>query len=162
MRSEIFSRFDPRTLPGKHIIFDHLLQEVALYPETVRRFQWRSDLYVDRHGILRERRRQQRSNWLVRRSTELPDSERAWASGRRVAGDDSTLFWLLKSSVCEFCHVGRRTSCCCPVIEGAKLHGPHVHYRQGPRLSPSEVGHWHALSPSLQALLRRPCCPISE
>lgn len=160
VRSEIFARFDPRTLAGKHIIFDHLLQEVHVHPENRRWFGWRPDLYVDRNGILRERRSQHpHSGYFVHRATRLPGSVQAWADGRRVAGEDAALFWLLESSVCANCHTGRRTSCCCPVVEGAKAHGAHVHYRQGPRLSASEADHWHSLSDAVQALLRRPRCP---
>jgi len=50
-RSEIFARFDVRTTPGRHIVFDHLLPEV----EGTRRF--RKDFVVDRSGILRKAKR---------------------------------------------------------------------------------------------------------
>lgn len=50
-RSELFARFDIRTTPGRHILFDHLLPEV----EGSRRF--RKDFVVDRSGILRKAKR---------------------------------------------------------------------------------------------------------
>jgi len=50
-RSELFARFDIRTTPGRHIVFDHLLPEV----EGARRF--RKDYVVDRSGILRKAKR---------------------------------------------------------------------------------------------------------
>lgn len=51
-RSELFARFDIRTTPGRHIVFDHLLPEVE-----GRRWMRRSDFVVDRCGILRKAKR---------------------------------------------------------------------------------------------------------
>lgn len=90
VHAEMFTRFDPRTLAGRHIIFDHLLQEVRIHPVDRRRFWVRPELYVDRHGILRERAGIKRTPW---RSSELPESVRAWANGRRVAAEGQALFW---------------------------------------------------------------------
>ncbi|MEI9947971.1 MAG: hypothetical protein WDO74_03070 [Pseudomonadota bacterium] len=50
-RSDLFARFDIRTTPGRHIVFDHLLPEV----EGSRRL--RKDYVVDRVGILRKAKR---------------------------------------------------------------------------------------------------------
>jgi len=50
-RSELFARFDIRTTPGRHIVFDHLLPEVE-----GRRWRPR-DYVVDRSGILRKVKR---------------------------------------------------------------------------------------------------------
>ena len=47
VRGELFERFDIRTTPGRHILFDHVLREI----EGDRR--WNPRLGVDRHGILR-------------------------------------------------------------------------------------------------------------
>ena len=155
VHAEIFARFDPRTLAGRHIIFDHLLQEVSVHQVTA---YW-SWLYVDRHGILRERApRRTRYRWESR-STELPESLGAWAAGRRVADAGAACFWLEEARTCETCHAGRRTPCCCPVIEGASAHGPHVHYRQGEPLSADDVARWRSLDASWQELLRGPRRP---
>jgi hypothetical protein len=54
VRSELFEKFDTRTTPGRHVLFDHLLRDVAESPEPdpsrfgIRRF------YRDANGILRE------------------------------------------------------------------------------------------------------------
>ena len=53
-RSDLFARFDIRTTPGRHIVFDHLLPEV----EGHRRY--RPDYVVDRSGILRKAKRAKR------------------------------------------------------------------------------------------------------
>ncbi|HEY0468158.1 MAG TPA: hypothetical protein VGC79_28360 [Polyangiaceae bacterium] len=50
-RSELFARFDIRTTPGRHIVFDHLL------PEVEGRRWLRRDYVVDRSGILRKAKR---------------------------------------------------------------------------------------------------------
>jgi hypothetical protein len=50
-RSDLFARFDVRTTPGRHILFEHLLPEV----EGPRRH--RRDYVVDRLGILQKAKR---------------------------------------------------------------------------------------------------------
>jgi len=50
-RSDLFARFDVRTTPGRHIVFEHLLPEVAGPPRH------RRDYLVDRLGILRKAKR---------------------------------------------------------------------------------------------------------
>lgn len=51
VRSELFARFDIRTTPGRHILFDHILPEVEGPP-------WRSpDYVVDHSGILKKAKR---------------------------------------------------------------------------------------------------------
>ena len=49
-RSELFARFDIRTTPGRHILFDHLLPEVEGRP-------WRPEYMIDRSGLLRKVKR---------------------------------------------------------------------------------------------------------
>jgi hypothetical protein len=51
-RSELFTRFDTRTTAGRHVLFDHLLTDVA-----GERNAWRPDYYVDDRGILRKVKR---------------------------------------------------------------------------------------------------------
>jgi len=48
-RSEMFARFDIRTTPGRHIVFDHLLPEVEGPPRRRQRHY-----VIDRVGILRK------------------------------------------------------------------------------------------------------------
>ena len=105
----------------------------------------------------REKRLVKRTPW---RPSELPESVRAWANGRRVAVEGLALFWLEEASACESCHAWRRTPCCCPVIEGKPSHGPHVHYRQGAHLDATESARWRALDAAFQQLLQGACRPI--
>jgi hypothetical protein len=52
VRSEMFARFDTRTLAGRHIVHDHMLDWVAESPRLGCRCQ-PPKFVVDRHGILR-------------------------------------------------------------------------------------------------------------
>lgn len=54
--SEIVERFDSNTLPGRHIIYDHLIQRVSL-PDDHRYlvYWWRNEgpkFWVDEYGVL--------------------------------------------------------------------------------------------------------------
>jgi len=51
VRSELFARFDIRTTPGRHILFDHVLPDVEGPPNR------RPDYMVGRAGILRKAKR---------------------------------------------------------------------------------------------------------
>ena len=56
--SELCARFDTRTVAGRHVVHDHMLQWVRRYDDVQWRW-WRSryyDLVIDRHGILRKPR----------------------------------------------------------------------------------------------------------
>ena len=53
-RSDLFARFDIRTTPGRHIVFDHLLPEVEAPVEPGGLFRRRPGYVVDRRGILRK------------------------------------------------------------------------------------------------------------
>jgi hypothetical protein len=148
VRSEIFTRFDPRSLAGQHIIFDHLLREVVPYGVLDRVSFWRRDLYVDRQGMLRAIRPTKRckySSRIDRRPTQIPDDVRHWANDRRVGGEGLSLFWLVAARTCEGCVSPTRTECCCPIVDDAQRHGRHVHYRQGHRLDPDELKFWQSI-----------------
>ena len=56
-RSDLFARFDIRTTPGRHIVFDHLLPEVEAPIDLGGLFRRRPDYVVDRRGILRKAKR---------------------------------------------------------------------------------------------------------
>jgi hypothetical protein len=52
-RSELFSRFDIRTTPGRHVLFDHLLKDVRENPEPNANRYYGGRFYRDRDGVLR-------------------------------------------------------------------------------------------------------------
>ena len=56
-RSELFERFDIRTTPGRHVLFDHLLRDVVVNsdPDSVERQRYLR-YHVDAGGVLRKDR----------------------------------------------------------------------------------------------------------
>lgn len=84
VRSELFTRFDTRTTPGRHVLFDHVLREV----EEDRR--WRPRFRVE-EGILvayTYERRQARSARVDLRAVA------SWLAGRRVKRDGDRFVWV--------------------------------------------------------------------
>jgi len=92
VRSSLFERFDIRTTAGRHIVFDHLLEEVR--PEA----RYRQRFWISPQGILRYRA-YERKRWAAsQRRQPLPEAEvvlLAWLGGRRVIEHGSRLYWLL-------------------------------------------------------------------
>ncbi len=92
-RGELFERFDIRTTAGRHIVFDHLLFEVAT--ERDRGYGW-PRYRVDANGVLRTRKPQPPwRGW--QRPAPLPeprDAIQAWLAGRWVLARGEHLFWL--------------------------------------------------------------------
>lgn len=151
VRSEMFERFDPRTLAGRHIIFCHLLKEVRRWDDP--KPLYRSDRFlIDRYGILRvidRAPREKRCHWSCSESKQLAD----WARGRRVGGDAFALYWYVLARECSGC---ARKQCCCPVIDGKTRHGAHQHYRQDARLSDRDVEQWQRMCSHVRDRYRYP------
>jgi hypothetical protein len=91
VRSEMLQRFDTRTTPGRHIVFDHMLPWVE---DDAFSLRW-GEFEVDAHGLLR--RLPHRRYRHVRRYEPLPQPEEKlerWLAGRRVGERGSALFWF--------------------------------------------------------------------
>jgi hypothetical protein len=85
VREDLFARFDIRTTPGRHILFDHVLREV----EQDRR--WSPRFRIDDHGMLRKapRRQYPRRAWF----DERPVFE--WLGDRRITrAGDRFMWWV--------------------------------------------------------------------
>lgn len=96
VRSELFERFDARTTAGRHILFDHLLDDVQVDEEVDQRYFYLRPFHVSPHGILRYRGRRRWAGWP--RPEPLPELERAlraWLGSRRVIERDAVLYWLV-------------------------------------------------------------------
>jgi hypothetical protein len=92
-RSELFMRFDIRTTAGRHIVFDHLLADVAVGEQSDR--DW-GRYRVDAQGVLRANP-DRRTGWGRRRPEPLPEPREAieaWLAGRWVMARGERLFWL--------------------------------------------------------------------
>lgn len=94
VRSDLFQRFDTRTTPGRHIVFDHMIPWVE--PDGFR-FS-RREFHVDGRGILRKAPHHRYWSSYYRRREPLPrpqkDLER-WLGGRRVAERGEIPFWFM-------------------------------------------------------------------
>jgi hypothetical protein len=60
VRGELFARFDTRTTAGRHILFDHLLQEVRGPQHHIALSFRRREFWISPHGILRYRERRRK------------------------------------------------------------------------------------------------------
>jgi len=119
VRSDIFTRFDIRSTPGRHIVFGHLLPWVD--DGDRHGFAW-SEFTVDRHGILRN---------IVRPPRHVTDDQRRyvpanraleienWLDGRLVAVRGDALFWCVAT--------------------------PFGAFRQDQRLAESDVAFWREI-----------------
>jgi hypothetical protein len=151
VRSEMVARFNPRTLAGQHILYDHLLPEVRQFGD-VRRRAAHALLYVDRHGLLRESR-PARTTWRRRVPIVLSEAVRAWADGRLVRAEGDALYWMEQVRTCTGCGLLCGEPCCCPHLENEPQHGAHHHYRQGRRLDTSELARFRSLRECERAVL---------
>jgi hypothetical protein len=94
VRSEVFTRFDTRSTPGRHIVFDHLLPWVE---HGDRCFMMWAEFAVDRHGILRRVTHPTcavSDDWRRVLPDDGRDLER-WLDGRLVAERGGALFWFV-------------------------------------------------------------------
>jgi len=84
VREEMFGRFDIRTTPGRHIVFDHILPDV----EGLRR--WNPRYLVDARGMLRKvpRRRYVHTPWYF---DERPVFR--WLGKRRITRAGDRFMW---------------------------------------------------------------------
>lgn len=132
VRAEIFRRFDVRTLAGRHIVFDHLLTEVAEH--GIRRTYVYERYQVDARGVLR-RLKVDRSfparSWLTTADTQ---ELRAFAGDRKIRHLGTAYFWL------EMTFAYRWTK-----GRGFELQ-PTGRYRQTRRLTPTELDRFTAMS----------------
>lgn len=94
VRSELFARFDIRTTAGRHIVFDHLLEEVR--PRAHWRYRFR-EFWISPHGILRHSQNNRKQRAAAWRRAPLPEPEhliRQWLGSRRVVERGQRLYWL--------------------------------------------------------------------
>lgn len=153
VRSEMFERFDPRTIAGQHILFDHMLREVRMPSDNVWRHH-RGELFVDAHGMLRmhtSRARERRIPWSWKCAgspcgaygCEGVAAVTAFTAGRRIGGHGAALYWFTSTGMCK---PRVHEQCCCPrPHDGRVIHETHQHYRQSVRLTDQENAFWAGL-----------------
>lgn len=100
VRSEVATTFDTRTTAGRHIVYDHLLNQVSTGPDYKygRRYDpdettsyYRHDFYVNAGGVLCEKTQISRDN-----KTEKFDTIKIanWLSGRIVGQVGNKFYWF--------------------------------------------------------------------
>jgi hypothetical protein len=95
VRSDLFLRFDTRTTAGRHIVFDHLLEEVS--PKQPQVFG-RREFWISPHGLLQFRSFDRKVYARARQARALPEAEGTlcrWLGGRRVVEHGARLYWLV-------------------------------------------------------------------
>lgn len=96
--SELCSKFDSRTVAGRHVVQDHMLRWVVRH-DAVDRFRYpRSfELMIDRHGVLRE------PTCLGRSYSALTRDVLGWANGRVCALTFRGWWWFRREGIGEPC-----------------------------------------------------------
>jgi hypothetical protein len=136
VRSAAFRCFDSRTLPGRHILFCHLLPRRRGWRDQPPEENFgpsRATFFVDEHGILRERPRRRRRPEEERQTYSDRTIER-WLGNWRVGQRGRYYFW--------FQLVGER--CLGHDRRGREILGPV--YRQSTQLKEASVKHWLLLT----------------
>lgn len=88
VHQELFERFDVRTLAERHVVFDHLLPGRFVREDGRWTVHRRMEFWIDRHGILRARRRNRRAEQKPWRDA------RAFADFRKVWRIDAGYVWV--------------------------------------------------------------------
>ena len=130
VRSELFARFDTRTLAGRHIVFDHLSPKQQWGEEPgvwqVERVRFR----VDQRGILRRAPRRIWPRLPLCADPAAIDDMRTFVAGRKLLVRGAHTYWLV------------------PV---ERLEG--IRYRQHRALGPGELSRWRSFPVEIQRLV---------
>lgn len=103
VRSELFQKFDARTTPGRHVLFDHLLRMVCQDPGAPESAPHRryASYFVDAQGRLcKEKPR------YSRHGGHKPCDLRAvaaWLAGRKVGRAGVGFFWFVPTASARVC-----------------------------------------------------------
>lgn len=94
--SELCARFDTRTVAGRHVVHDHMLEWVRRHDQPDRRHS-RYDLVIDAHGILRKGR------WFGQSYPKLRAEVLAWTAGRVCALTYRGWWWFRREPAGAAC-----------------------------------------------------------
>jgi hypothetical protein len=118
VEGEIRARFDTRSVPGRHIVFEHLLPRFDQRPETGWMVNDRYVFFVDKHGFLRARQRVS-----TKRPAKVRRETGDWLADRKIGiyGDHrgAAAYWL--------------------VLVETPEQAPRARYRQAARLDRGEL-----------------------
>lgn len=96
VHSELRARFDSRTTAGRHILFDHVLDDVDSHAYYVSySFYGYSRYFVDDVGILRVREPSWRRHYHVTKRTTTDAALLEWRAVRFVREIGDEIFWVV-------------------------------------------------------------------
>lgn len=106
--AEICAKFDGRTLAGRHVLHDHIMQSIDPHAFVERSWYFRNSYFVDAHGIFRKRQKT-RPSWLTRNSL-IPMAKAqevaSWLGSRGVLKLYGKLFWAVPTERVYLTHDG--------------------------------------------------------
>lgn len=93
--SEICEKFDSRTLAGRHVLYDHIINEIDPHAHVPMLHQWyrRNDYYIDDHGVFSKRKHARRKYEYNYVSQKYAEKIRDWLNGRAIIRQGSKLYW---------------------------------------------------------------------
>lgn len=98
VKRDIHAMFDDRTTAGRHIMYDHMLNDVQDFPEDVKNWYSRGSYIVDPAGLLRKRE-VKRYNYSREKRTQTDAAVIAWADNRMIRVVGSKLFWCVRDRI---------------------------------------------------------------
>jgi hypothetical protein len=159
--SLLAERFDPRTIPGRHVVHDHILRDVAPSREAIGTSgRGVERYYVDARGILRKRPRRRSGH---QRSVVFDrEAVLAWLDGRQVGRVGSRLFWFVAARDAALIRMVARPNRLAVeyALEGAHRGDPAPAFRQARRLAKADVEFFSSLDEKVQEAMLR-CAPTS-
>ena len=145
--SELCARFDTRTVAGRHVVHDHMLDWVTRAGDPLLRHS-RYDLVIDAHGILRKGR------WFGHSYPKLRRDVLAWAAGRVCANTYRGWWWFRRVSTGKPCTLGRLCSHAKHFdIASARYHARDVKLIADRPMSRKSVRHLERLPDELRKLV---------
>jgi hypothetical protein len=154
-------RFDSRTIPGRHVVHDHILRDVAPSKEALGTSGRSTELYyVDARGILRKAPRHRRRP--QRRVVFDREAVLAWLDGRQVGRLGSRLFWFVAARDAALIRMVARPNRLAVeyTLEGAHPGDPAPAFRQARPLAKADAAYFSSLDEKVQEAILR-CAPTS-
>ena len=94
--ADLCTKFDTRTVAGRHVVHDHMLRWVRRW-DAPSPHRVRYELLIDEHGILRK------PAWVGVSFKKLRERLRAWSGGRVAANTYRGWLWFTKQPIGARC-----------------------------------------------------------
>lgn len=127
VRSLMFKKFDVRTIPGRHVVYDHMLGSIATPTHHNSRLK---DFLVNENGVLVP---QPFKKYTRQKSLREYKHIRSWLKSRYIGRRNNCLYWFVPVDVVFW-------------DRGIRLNGHKPAYRQDRRLTLMEENVFFALS----------------